>query len=119
MRRRPGVLLPIEETILNAALRMQVEGHGEFHGYAIAKQLTAEGDTRKLTAHGTLYKALDRLEAAGLVESRWEDPAEAAEADRPRRRLYVLTGAGAVALANCKAGEQRATPVQTPRLATS
>jgi PadR family transcriptional regulator, regulatory protein PadR len=118
MRRKPGVLLPIEESILDAALRLQLDGTGEFHGYAIAKQLTAQGDTRKLTAHGTLYKALDRLEAAGLVESRWEAPADAAAEDRPRRRFYVLTGAGAVALSNCKAAKPRATPVKRPRLAT-
>lgn len=118
MRRRAGVLLPIEEAILDAALRRQIDGSGEFHGYAIAKQLTAQGDARKLTAHGTLYKALDRLEAAGLVESRWEDPAHAAAEDRPRRRLYVLTGAGAVALASCKAAAPHSTPVQAPRLAT-
>ena len=47
-----------------------------------------------MTAHGTLYKALSRLEAFGLLTSRWEDAAEAAEG-RPRRRLYELTGEGA------------------------
>lgn len=118
MRRKPGVLLPIEEAILDAALRFQLDGTGEFHGYAIAKQLTAHGDTRKLTSHGTLYKALDRLEAAGLVESRWEEPADAAAQDRPRRRLYTLTGAGAVALSNCQAARRRAAPSNAPRMAT-
>ena len=118
MRRKPGVLLPIEEAILLAALRLQLDGTGEFHGYAIAKQLTARGDTRKLTAHGTLYKALDRLEAAGLVESRWEEPDDAAAEARPRRRLYVLTGAGAVALSNPQQATPRATTGNKARLAT-
>jgi DNA-binding PadR family transcriptional regulator len=34
-------------------------------------------------AHGTLYKALDRLEGLGLVEARWEDADIAAEEKRP------------------------------------
>jgi hypothetical protein len=44
---------------------------------------------------GTIYPILARLEAAGWVASGWEtvDPAEEG---RPRRRLYQLTGAGAV-----------------------
>ena len=57
---------------------------------------------RRLTAHGTLYKALGRLAEAGLLEARWED-AETAEAEgRPRRRLYRVTGAGASALADAR-----------------
>ena len=98
MRRKRGVLLPIEEAMLVAALRLQLDGSGEFHGFALAKHLSSHGDPRKLTSHGTLDKALDRLEAAGLLESRWEDPAVAAADGRPRRRLYTLPGAGATAL---------------------
>jgi hypothetical protein len=30
----------------------------------------------------------------GLLESRWEDPAIAAEENRPRRRFYRVTAAG-------------------------
>ncbi len=42
---------------------------------------------------GTLYPMLARLEDAGWLTSRWEtiDPAEAG---RPRRRYYSLTGLG-------------------------
>ncbi len=48
-----------------------------------------------LRATGTIYPILARLEAAGWVVSDWEaiDPAEEG---RPRRRLYYLTGAGAL-----------------------
>jgi DNA-binding PadR family transcriptional regulator len=53
---------------------------------------------RGLTAHGTLYKALDRMERMGLLESRWEDPEVAAAQGRPRRRLYRVTGQGERAL---------------------
>lgn len=48
-----------------------------------------------MTAHGTLYKALARLEEFGLLTSSWEDAA--AVEGRPRRRLYELTGKGAAA----------------------
>jgi PadR family transcriptional regulator, regulatory protein PadR len=117
VRRKPGVLLPIEEAILAAALRLQRDGTAEFHGFAIAKHLAVQRDSRKLTSHGTLYKALDRLEAVGLVESRWEDPEEAASAGRPLRRLYTLTGAGAVALSRAVADREAPTTAQR-RLAT-
>ena len=65
------------------------------------------GDTRKLTATGTLYRALHRLEAGGLVENWWEDPDEAAEAGRPRRRFYRITPAGGAALKAARAATAR------------
>ena len=49
-------------------------------------------------ASGTIYPALRRLEEHGLLRSRWEDGATAADAGRPRRRLYALTGEGEAAL---------------------
>jgi DNA-binding PadR family transcriptional regulator len=57
------------------------------------------GEAHQLTAHGTLYKALGRLEAAGLLESRWEEAELALAEGRPRRRFYRVTGAGERALA--------------------
>ena len=47
---------------------------------------------------GTVYPSLRRLEDAGLVRSRWEAVQRARDAGRPPRRLYELTGAGALAL---------------------
>lgn len=44
-------------------------------------------------ASGSLYPILRRLEAAGWLESSWEQ-VDAAEAGRPRRRYYRLTGTG-------------------------
>lgn len=44
---------------------------------------------------GTIYPIVARLEQAGWVESRWEDPGEHVAAGRPRRRYYRLTGDGA------------------------
>ena len=113
MRRKPGALLPIEQSILCSAIRLWRTGSAEFHGYEIAKHVAEESNRRSLTAHGTLYKALSRLEEFGLLTSRWEDAA-AAEG-RPRRRLYELTGQGARVAEQALAG-----PVvgRSPRIAT-
>ena len=99
MRRKPGHLLPLEASILAAGLAFRGRGQPEFHGFLVAKEIQADTGARRLTAHGTLYKALDRLEKAGLVRSRWEDPETAAHEKRPRRRLYEVTLTGERALA--------------------
>lgn len=93
-RRSPGVLLPLELAILDAALAPRGSDGPEFHGFHIAKQLLEADASRRLTAHGTLYKALTRLERAGLLTSRWEEPEAALAGGRPRRRLYTVTGEG-------------------------
>ena len=85
------------------AVELSRSGDGEFHGFAMAKQLTETGDAKKLIAHGTLYKALSRMEEAGLLESRWEDPQLAADDGRPLRRLYRITGGGEVAYSRLEA----------------
>ncbi len=95
-RRRSGSLLELEVGILGVCVDAGPLGT---HGFAIAKTLVDRGETRSLTATGTLYRALHRLEEARLVESRWEDPDSAADEGRPRRRIYRITGAGAAALA--------------------
>ena len=92
-RRKPGTLLSIETEILGAALSMRRSGQATFHGFGLAQTMREQRGSRALTGHGTLYKALGRLEEFGLLTSRWEDT-EAAEG-RPRRRLYELTGQGA------------------------
>ncbi|MFP5353500.1 MAG: PadR family transcriptional regulator, partial [Actinomycetota bacterium] len=79
--------------------------------FAIAKHIQEMEGARRLTAHGTLYKALDRMEKAGLLQSRWEDPSAAAEEKRPRRRFYEVTAAGARARAAARSSVgSRATP---------
>jgi PadR family transcriptional regulator, regulatory protein PadR len=47
---------------------------------------------------GTIYPALRRLEAAGLLRSHWESDQTAAREARPARRYYALTAAGEKAL---------------------
>lgn len=93
-RRKKGELIAIEVEILGKALELSAAGRTEFHGFAMAKELGDGNGSDGLIGHGTLYKALSRLETAGLLESSWEDPVEAADAGRPRRRLYRITSEG-------------------------
>jgi PadR family transcriptional regulator PadR len=96
-RRKPGTLVPLETEILSAALALHRAGQPTFHGFGLAHAMREERGSRALTGHGTLYKALGRLEDQGLLASRWEDAATAE--GRPRRRLYELTAQGARAAA--------------------
>jgi PadR family transcriptional regulator PadR len=88
-RRKSGTLLPLEREILTAALHA---GQPTFHGFGLAQAMREQSGSRALTGHGTLYKALGRLEEFGLLSSSWED---GAAEGRPRRRLYELTAEGA------------------------
>ena len=108
MRRKVDTLLPLEASILTAGLEL-----GEFHGYLLARAIQEREAARRLTAHGTLYKALSRMEASGLLVSRWEDADGAVAGGRPRRRLYEVTGAGGRALAACNTAS--AVPAATAR----
>jgi DNA-binding PadR family transcriptional regulator len=98
MRRRSGALLALEVDVLEAAAAANRVGDPWVHGFAVARQIRDANDAGRLTAHGTLYKALGRLVDAGMLEDRWEDPQVALAAGRPRRRLYRITGAGEQAL---------------------
>src|SRR5215218_4743617 len=95
-RRKAGTLLPLEIETLGAALSMRSSGQATFHGFGLAHAMREQSGSRALTGHGTLYKALSRLEEFGLLTSRWEVAAAAVEG-RPRRRLYELTSRGAEA----------------------
>lgn len=97
MRRKPGTILPIEGELLIAAANLSARGSHEFHGFLIAHEMRDRSGARDLIAYGNLYRILGRMEKAGLLESRWEDPVDAAEEHRPRRRLYHLTAVGQAA----------------------
>ncbi|MEO6399126.1 MAG: helix-turn-helix transcriptional regulator [Tepidiformaceae bacterium] len=118
MKRKPGTLLPIEVSVLRAGSQLFSEGIPEFHGYAVAKVMRQAEAVRQLTAHGTLYRALDRMEIAGLLESRWEENTAGIDG-RPRRRLYRLTAVGEKALqaANTEDGQKQS--ALRPGLASS
>jgi PadR family transcriptional regulator, regulatory protein PadR len=112
-RRKRGTLLPLETEILEMALSMLRSGHATFHGFGLAQTMREQSGSRSLTAHGTLYKALSRLEEFGLLTSQWEDAA--AVEGRPRRRLYELTSQGAHVAERACAGNAAGRP---PRLAS-
>ncbi|GIE94347.1 hypothetical protein Ari01nite_18120 [Paractinoplanes rishiriensis] len=110
--RKPGTLLPLEVEILTTALAMHRTGQGSFHGFGLAQAMREQQGSRSLTAHGTLYKALGRLEELGLLSSAWQENPESE--GRPRRRLYELTGRGVHAAE--RAGADRAAG-RVPRIA--
>jgi PadR family transcriptional regulator len=106
MRRKEGALVPLEVSILEAALELRSRGVSEAHGFLLAKHIRDGRQARRLTAYGTLYKALDRLERAGYLASRWEDPQAAADDGRPRRRHYRITMSGEGAHAEARAADR-------------
>ena len=112
-RRKPGTLLPLETEILEVALTMLRSEQATFHGFGLAQTMREQTGSRSLTGHGTLYKALSRLEEFGLLSSRWE--AAAVAEGRPRRRLYELTGQGARVAEQALADEA---PGLLPRVAS-
>lgn len=65
---------------------------GPAHGYALSAELRRRSNGLLAIVEGSLYPALHRLEAAGLVTSSSET------ADGRRRRRYEVTADGKVAL---------------------
>lgn len=66
---------------------------GPRHGYGIIQEVIALSEQRVTLLPGTLYTALDRLTAQGLVEPDREEVV-----DGRLRRYYRLTGGGVDAL---------------------
>jgi DNA-binding PadR family transcriptional regulator len=102
MRRKQGTLLPIELAILDVCATRSLGGSPECHGFLIASLVKGAQNSKLLTAYGTLYRALSRLEKASFLTSRWEDMSSLAGESRPRRRLYRITNAGSEVLANSR-----------------
>jgi PadR family transcriptional regulator PadR len=73
-------------------LLLAVLGSGEAHGYAVITRLRESSGGEFDLAEGTVYPALHRLEADGLLSSRWD-----AGSGR-RRRAYAITPAGVATL---------------------
>ena len=97
--------MPLERAICETAAGLHRSGTEEFHGYELAKRLGDIADERLLTAYGTLYRALSRMEQMGLLKSRWEDPMIPARENRPGRRLYRLTAIGEAAARQAAAAD--------------
>ena len=111
----------MEYSILSAVVELSAS-QTDPYGYTIAATIARSDDSRGLTAHGTLYKALGRLVEAGMLVATWEDPESAESEGRPRRRLYKVTAAGTRALeahANEKLSASTAFSPAPGRLATS
>ena len=68
------------------------------HGYAVIEEIKRRSGEAFDLPEGTVYPVLHRLEAAGLLSSRWQT----AESGR-RRRVYALTKRGSRALADQRA----------------
>ena len=62
---------------------------GKAHGHAIAKHIQRTSEEMLQVETGSLYPALHRLEARGLIDATWE----AAETGK-RAKFYRLTRAG-------------------------
>jgi DNA-binding PadR family transcriptional regulator len=69
---------------------------GELHGYGIMKQVERESRGTVTLEVGSLYRTLDRLLAAGLIEEAGADSAATAATatDSERRRNYRLASFG-------------------------
>ena len=74
----------------SATVVLQTVANGYVYGFDV---MDATG-----LPSGTVYPALRRMEAAGLIASRWEAPAVAQREQRPPRKYYELTRAGHAAL---------------------
>ena len=75
-----------QRAVLPMSLLDAIEA-GPNHGYAIAQMLESRGFSP--LKGSTLYPALLKLEAAGLLDSFWEEGDGA-----PGRKVYTLTGTG-------------------------
>lgn len=71
---------------------LAVVGEAPAHGFAVARELEPSTDLgRILTVHRSLvYRALDRLHDAGLVERLATEPGDAA----PKRTVMQVSGSG-------------------------
>lgn len=65
---------------------------GEAHGFEILKRLGVAGAGSLKLKEGSLYPALYRLEAKGMVTADWESGGNTRRG--PRRRVYRLTTKG-------------------------
>jgi len=89
----------LQETLDLLILRTLALGTHHGHGIALAIQHSSQGAL--LVDHGSLYPALQRLEAGGRVRAEW------GVSDKNRRaRFYELTAAGRKQLMK-EAGEWR------------
>ena len=82
-------------------LILRTLGLGRQHGQGIARAIQEQSGDELIVDHGSLYPALQRLEARGWIDAEW------GTSDNNRRaRYYTLTRAGRAQLA-AEAGQWR------------
>jgi len=96
--------MPERYISLSAAAILQAIDRGFVYGFDI---MDATG-----LPSGTVYPALRRMEATGLITSRWESAAEAQRDQRPARKYYELTRSGHTMR---KSASERYRLAETPR----
>jgi PadR family transcriptional regulator PadR len=74
-------------------LLLRILADRQRHGYAVITALRDHSAGHFDLAEGSVYPALHRLEARGLLASTWEP------VNGRRRRIYSITDAGTAALA--------------------
>ena len=67
---------------------------GRQHGQGVARSIQQQSEDVLLVDHGSLYPALQRLEAQGLIEATW-----GTSENNRKARFYTLTKAGRKRLA--------------------
>jgi PadR family transcriptional regulator PadR len=67
---------------------------GPQHGQGVARSIQQQSEDVLLVDHGSLYPALQRLEAQGLIEAAW-----GTSENNRKARFYTLTKAGRKRLA--------------------
>lgn len=83
----PTAALPLSPPVFSILLTL---ADGELHGYAIMQLAGRRGDGSPKIGPGTLYSAIRRLLADGMIEESPRRPAD----DDERRRYYRLTQYG-------------------------
>ena len=85
----PGKLLPLTPSVFHILLALS---DGDLHGYGIMQEVAEHTAGQIRLGPGTLYGAIKRLLASGLILETDERPDP--ELDDERRRYYRLTDYG-------------------------
>jgi DNA-binding PadR family transcriptional regulator len=95
----PSPLGEFEQVVLLAILRLGESAYG----VSIREEIAARTD--RDPAPGALYTTLDRLEAKGLLTSRYADPTP--ERGGRSKRYFTVTASGVKAVARAQRSYQR------------
>src|ERR1043165_1393119 len=88
MGKKPGEKLDLLQGTLDMMV-LRTLSIGPANGYEIARAIERLSDDVLAIDHGSLYPALQRLEASGVIIGKWE-----ISSNNRRARYYRLTAAG-------------------------